>query len=256
MSAAGPDIGVGQSLGQRKRQEDRVAVWPDGGAEPALLVLSDGMGGAVGGDVAAELIVETVVGAFAEAAGGPGGPPPAPGVLRAAAERANQALRRRTAAEPDLRGMGGTLVAVHLLPGGVMFFSMGDSPLYLVRGGRAHRMNADHSVGGALDAAAARGEISPEDALARRDRNSIMSVLTGEPIAAMRMDETADVVPLTKGDLLVLASDGLDTLSPEEIAEIAGRPASSADLVAALLAAVEAAARPRQDNTTVVVARI
>ena len=248
-----PDIGSGQILGRRQRQEDRFAIVPDAQGAPRFLVLSDGMGGAVGGDVAAGLIVETVAEALSDAPYG--GEGPAGSALRAAAVAANKALRARVRADSDLEGMGGTLVIVHLAPEGVMFFSMGDSPLWRVRGGQAERLNADHSVGGLLDAQAARGEITSEEAASRRDRNSITSVLTGRPIQEMRMDETVDLVPLAPGDVLVLASDGLETLSPAAIAELASRNRPADDLVAALMEAVEAADRPKQDNCSAVVAR-
>lgn len=247
------DIGAGQVLGKRQRQEDRFAIAPDVRGAPRFLVLSDGMGGAVGGDVAASLIVEKVCEALAEAPYGGEGPPGS--ALRAAALSANKALKARVKADPDLEGMGGTLVIVHLGPDGLMFFSMGDSPLWRVRAGQVRRLNADHSVGGLLDAQVARGEISAEEAASRRDRNSITSVLTGRPIQDMRMDETVDLVPLAPGDVLVLASDGLDSLASPEIARLVSEDRPAAELAGALLAAVEALDRPRQDNCSVIVAR-
>jgi protein phosphatase len=246
------DIGQGQALGRRQRQEDRLAVVPGDGSPARFLVLSDGMGGAVGGDVAAGLIVETVVDELQRSSGnGLAG-----STLRAAAIRANDALRARVREEPDLEGMGGTLVIVRLVDSGLMFFSMGDSPFCLVRDGTCRQLNADHSVGGILDAQVARGELSAEAAASRRDRNSITSVIAGGKLAAMRMDETADLIPLAAGDVLVVASDGLDTLSREQVAEICSRDRSAEELAGDLLAAVEAADRPRQDNASVIVARI
>ncbi|HEY8004303.1 MAG TPA: protein phosphatase 2C domain-containing protein [Phenylobacterium sp.] len=244
------DISLGQSLGRRQRQEDRVTLVPDEAA-PRFLVLADGMGGAVGGDVAATLITETVAAELLDV--GLGGTP-AGSALRAAAINANAALKARVKAEPELDGMGGTLVIVQLAADGLMFFSMGDSPLHLVRAGRCERLNADHSVGGMLDAQVARGELSAEAAASRRDRNSITSVVAGGSLRGMRMDETADLAPLAAGDVLVLASDGLDTLAPDEIAAICSQGRPSQEIVNGLLAAVEAADRPRQDNASVIVA--
>jgi len=238
------DIGSAQSLGKRQRQEDRIAVLPGG-----LLVLSDGMGGAVGGDVAAETIVGVVCEALKDSAA-------AGSALRNAALAANKALRTRTRDEPDLEGMGGTVVIVRLTHEGALYFSMGDSPLWRVRGGRAERLNADHSVGGMLDAQVARGELSADEAMSRRDRNSITSVLTGAAVKGMRMDETADAIPLGGGDVLVLASDGLDTLQPDQIAETVERAGSAQQAADSLIAAVAAIDKPRQDNCSVIVARV
>jgi PPM family protein phosphatase len=252
LTLSDPDIASGQNLGKRARQEDRIAVVPGPSGRPELLILSDGMGGAVGGDIASELIVST----FIESWAGPGGAPGAVGsALRSAAFKANKALRGAVRKDSALAGMGGTLLAVLLAPGGILFFSMGDSPLFLVRGGATRRVNADHSVGGALDEAVSRGELSAAAAAERRDRNVITSVLMGEPLETMRMDEPADVVPLGRGDTLILASDGLETLSLEEIARIAASNGPSAQIVDDLLAAVEAKAKPRQDNVSAIVVR-
>jgi serine/threonine protein phosphatase PrpC len=247
--ALAPDVAMAQAIGQRQRQEDTVGRYPEDGPA-ALLVLSDGMGGAVGGNIASAIIVETVIEVFASAGGAPAGR-----LLRSAAHSANNAIAARVESEPELAGMGGTLVAVQLLPEGLMFFSMGDSPLYLVLEGEALRLNADHSVGGMLDAAVARGEITAEAALARRDRNAILSVIMGEPIERMRMDETVDIFPVARGDVLILASDGLDTITPAKVAEIVTATRTSAETAQALLAAVEAVGKPRQDNVSVIVAR-
>jgi serine/threonine protein phosphatase PrpC len=240
------DIATAQSVGQRTRQEDAVRLFPDG-ARARLLVLSDGMGGAVGGDVASRLITETVLAHANET------PDVHPGrALKSCALAANEALAQAIDEDPELDGMGGTLVIVAVLEEGLIFFSIGDSPLWLVRSGALIRLNADHSVGGLLDAAVARGEMDAEQAAARRDRNALVSVLTGEPIDRMAIDETIDVVPMRSGDVLICASDGLDTLQADQILTAARGP-SAAGVAQALLDAVEVAGRPRQDNTSVIV---
>jgi serine/threonine protein phosphatase PrpC len=247
-----PDIAFGQSLGKRARQEDCIAVAPSAPEPPRWLILSDGMGGAASGDVASDLIVSTFAAAVARAEAAPAA---AGSAMRNAAFEANKALRAAVRRDPALAGMGGTLVAVLLVPGGMLFFSMGDSPLYLVRAGRTVRINADHSIGGALDEAVRRGEISKAAAAERRDRNTITSVLMGEPLETMRMDEPADIIPLIAGDLLILASDGVETLTEEEIADIGAARRPSRQVVDDLLQAIETRDRPRQDNASVIVAR-
>ena len=249
---AAPDIAFGQSLGKRERQEDCIAVVPGPPERPRWLILSDGMGGAAGGDIASALIVSTFAASLSRLDGEPAA---AGSALRTAAFEANKALRSAMRKDPDLSGMGGTLLSVFLAPSGMLFFSMGDSPLYLVRAGQIWRINADHSIGGALDEAVRRGELSKEEAAGRSDRNMITSVLMGEPIEAMRMDEAADIVPLVPGDVLILASDGLETLPEDEIARIASVKGPSQKIVDDLLEAVEVRGRPRQDNASAIVAR-
>jgi serine/threonine protein phosphatase PrpC len=58
------------------------------------------------------------------------------------------------------------------------------------------------------------------------------------------------------GDVLVLASDGLDTLEPDQVAATVGRGGGAQAIAEALLAAVEAADKPRQDNCSVIVAKV
>ena len=67
------------------------------------------------------------------------------------------------------------------------------------------------------------------------------------------IDASAQPVAVKKGDRLLLASDGLLTLSEPEIAAILQKTqdAPLADSAAALIQAVEAAEHPHQDNTTV-----
>jgi serine/threonine protein phosphatase PrpC len=250
-------FGAAQWIGRRARQEDCLGVLPANGARaaatrPRLMVLSDGMGGAAAGDKAARLIVDTFLGAYEaeEADGAPIGR-----ALREAAEAANRAVARAVELDPELDGMGGTLLAIALVEGGAMMISIGDSPLWRVRSGQVKRLNADHSVGGALDEAVARGEISPEVAREARDRNSVTSVIVGAPLHTMRVDETIDVIPMTAGDLLVAASDGLETLSEPEIAHCLAAAGSAEDCAKSLVEAVKVVGHPKQDNTTVLIAR-
>ena len=67
------------------------------------------------------------------------------------------------------------------------------------------------------------------------------------------IDASAQPVAVEKGDRLLLASDGLLTLSDQEIAAILQKTqdAPLEDSAAALIQAVEAAEHPHQDNTTI-----
>lgn len=246
------DIGMRQALGERERQEDSVLLFPEGNAA-RLLVLSDGMGGAAGGDVASRLIVRSMARMFDGEVGSNEGNPAR--VLQEGARLANRTIRQAVKADPDLEGMGGTLVAVVLLEGGFLYFSMGDSPMWLVRDGRIERINSNHSIGGLLDAAVARGEMTDEAARSQKNRNSITSVIMGEPIETMRRDECVDIVPAGRGDMLILASDGIETLAEDQILQICLEGGDAGSLAAALVNAVGAVGRRRQDNTSVIVAR-
>ena len=133
--------------------------------------------------------------------------------------------------------------------GKVWWVSVGDSHLYLIRDRELSKKNEDHSYGGYLDRMAAQGmEIEPEPGLSR---NMLMSAMTGDDIA--EIDCPNDHVQLLPGDRLIIASDGLDTLSDGTIIQMSAWSQTPKNAVEALLKAVEDADRPRQDNTTVIV---
>ncbi len=136
---------------------------------------------------------------------------------------------------------------------GVQFLSIGDSLLLRWRKGRLDRVNADHSIGGALDTAVRKGLMPAEEAASAAGRNRITSALTGAPLDQMRIDETVGPVACRPGDRWILASDGLDTLSMTEIAAILATSQTAQNAADQLVAAVEAQDRSGQDNTTVVV---
>ena len=114
-------------------------------------------------------------------------------------------------------------------------------------------MNENHSIGGVLDRRAAAGEITVQEAAEDAERSRLLEAVLGEDIK--RVDAPPDPLPLQPGDLVILASDGVETCSLEELREIAAGPSSSAGLVGAILQAVEAHALPSQDNATVIVLR-
>ncbi len=70
------------------------------------------------------------------------------------------------------------------------------------------------------------------------------------------VDRSHRPLALRSGDVVVLASDGIHTISHDAIARAVDTTSSPARMAEALLAAVEAAGDPHQDNTTVVVVRV
>jgi len=129
--------------------------------------------------------------------------------------------------------------------------SVGDSPLFLFRDGKLEKINRDHSLYGDLLELVAAGKLTQAEADADPRKNTLMSAITGEPLA--RIDVNA--IELEPGDTVVLASDGIDSLAPPRLAEVLAQTHSEdpASRAAAILKAVEQVGRPKQDNTTVIV---
>jgi protein phosphatase len=218
--------------------------------KPLLAVLADGMGGHVGGarasKTACRAFIDTYLAAARNSDSEPGGR------LEAALAAANAALAEAVAGDRALNGMGCTLIGA-LLDGALLrWISVGDSHLFLLRKGELFLLNENHSLAPVLDELAAQGQITPDEAASHPRRHYLRSALTGEEI------ELVDFVPeglaLEPGDWVVLASDGIDTLEPDEIADLIERGAArgGADGVAeGLIAAIDGLAAPGQDNTTV-----
>ena len=239
-----------QIPGKREYQEDDYGLL-DGrdlgldGSEHSMLLVADGMGGHVGGATASGLLSKTFVEAYPQASG------PIVDRLRDCLEAANKAIAAAIAENPELDGMGSTLVAAVVSSEGLNWISVGDSPLWLFRDGQLERLNADHSMAPVLADLVATGRMTAEEAARDPSRHSLRSAVMGDDIHLI--DVSSQPVAVEKGDRLLLASDGLMTLSDQEIEAILRKTqdAPLEDSAAALIQAVEAAEQPHQDNTTV-----
>ena len=118
---------AGQIPGKRDYQEDdygvldgRADVGIDGG-EHTLLLVADGMGGHVSGDTASRLINKTFIETYPRASG------PVTDRLRECVDAANQAIAKAVEEQPELDGMGSTLLAAVVSQRGLEWLSIGDS---------------------------------------------------------------------------------------------------------------------------------
>jgi serine/threonine protein phosphatase PrpC len=107
----------------RQRNEDAFHVGQ------SLLAVADGMGGCVAGDIASATVIDVL-----RLYDRPTAPVGLSGVLGQAIHAANQALKSRITAEPDLAGMGTTLVAMLWADSTAVVANIGDSRVYLLRG--------------------------------------------------------------------------------------------------------------------------
>lgn len=211
----------------------------------ALIVMADGMGGHAAGNIASQMVVNTFNREFTSRFG----TDEVPLILREALDKSNESLRASVKETPGLEGMGCTMVTAAISNRRLWWISVGDSHLYLVRKGKLSKQNADHSYGGYLDRMAAKGTpVEPEPGLSR---NMLMSAIMGEELGEVDCREKH--YQLQPGDRIIVASDGLDTISTDTVLKLSAQSVTPRDCVAALLNAVEDANKPRQDNTTVVV---
>lgn len=196
-------------IGGRKYNQDRVAYAYSDGA--LLLVLADGMGGHLHGELAAQLAIQTYVNAFEEAA--------QPRILNPS-EFLNLVMQSAHAAiiryahEQKLDGNPGTTCVAAIVQDGQVFWAhAGDSRLYLIRENNVLARTKDHSV---VQQWIDRGMIEAKDVRTHPDRNKITNCLGAEE--GMFFVESSAALTLQRGDSIILCSDGLwGPLSGSEI---------------------------------------
>ena len=219
----------------------------EGGSRELLLVLADGMGGHRGGAAASRIAVEAFGNAFGSRQSA------VSDRLDDGLEMANQAVAEAASGDPALHDMGTTLVGAHILNGNrLRWISVGDSPLWRLDEGCLTRLNKDHSMKPVLPQLVEMGLLTADEAESDLRRHQLRSAVMGNEIPHIDLQDEA--VELATDHVVVIASDGLETLDEALIANILESNRDSAtSTVNALLAAVQAEHQPRQDNTTVIV---
>lgn len=251
------DVASVLNRGCRDYQEDAIATDFPLGAEFGYAVLSDGMGGHAAGDVASKIVVTEVfselkfqssdIMKFSENVCK---------VLKSAAISANECMAAHATSNPDTAGMGATLVAPVFVRDELYWISIGDSPLYLLRDGKLRQLNEDHSLGPHIDYMVRSGMMSEDVGRNHPDRNALTSVLIGEAIE--RIDCPERPFKLKNGDILIVASDGLQFLSDSQISDIvcSNSDLGSAMIAETLLDELRELGDPEQDNVCFSVIRV
>jgi protein phosphatase len=234
-AAALSDIGL-----RRRTNEDCFALEPDLG----LYLVADGMGGHSAGQVASELAAQASVSALRTLVDASAS---LTEKLRYSVAAANREILATAQANPDLAGMGTTLVAVLAGDDRIALAHVGDSRAYLVTGGRIRQLTDDHSLVAEL---VRRREITETAARGHPHRHVLTRAL------GVRRTVEADLAELTPaaGDTFVLCSDGLTGLvHDDEIAKVVGG-AEDLDAICARLVDL-ANDRGGEDNITIVLVR-
>lgn len=212
----------------------------------SLLAVSDGMGGALAGEVASRLAVETVRDRMLQLqAHSRYRQLPFPERLRLAVEEANQLINVEGASNPEHKGLGATFTAAAALGNRLYFAQVGDSRAYLIRHGKITRITKDQSlVQQLIDA----GQITEEEAETHSYRNVILQALG----AHGNINVEVNWIKLCQTDTLVLCSDGLSgKVRADEIARLV---LGTSDLNAACQSLISLAnERGGEDNITVVI---
>lgn len=207
-----------------------------------LLVVADGMGGHRGGATASRLATETIGSVFESSMAN------SPDTLYDALNAANSTVHQTSLEDPELRGMGTTIVTVLFdSEGAVWVAHVGDSRAYRLHEAGMEQITEDHSVVGEM---VRRGMITSDQAEVHPRRNEILRSIGVESSVEIDVARVASA----PGDVYVLCSDGLSGLVSD--AEIASVVQSASPEVAAARLVAMANDRGAPDNVTVQVAKL
>jgi protein phosphatase len=245
-SAGQTDVGQ-----KRKGNEDSFLI----DDELQLYVVADGMGGRKAGEVASRLVIETISKTMHKLVSAES-PDQMVGVDRNLSSQANQlvyAIRRANLKtyeyaqnDESCKGMGSTVSAVYFSDNQAIVSNVGDSPIYLVRDGRAEVVSTMHTVMAEQEA------LAPDGGL-KLGQQYLHMITRAMGIGETVNPDTAEIF-FQEGDILVICSDGLsDKAFPEEICEIVEKNAPEDSCRKLVDMANE---RGGDDNITVIVLKL
>ena len=222
----------------RSRNEDVALIRP----ERNLLAVADGMGGRNGGHIAARVAIDEIVDSVPVRVENES-------QLSDATERANKLVFRRAQENPDLSGMGATIVVMTIVDDAAVFCHVGDSRGYLFRDSKIEQLTKDHSV---VQEQVDRGLITPDEARHALNR----SVVTQAIGPSMVISPTTTQCKIQPEDIFLLCSDGLSDFVEEGVMQdiLSTNGGNLRKAVASLID--EAADQGSTDNITAVVGKI
>lgn len=249
---APPWIGAGLTdIGRvRKINQDEFFVSND----LQLWIVADGMGGHAGGEIASQIAIETIPTFFKsqpdEKSSSPILAANLETLLVQAIESANQRILEQAGQNPEIKGMGTTVVAVAMAHTAdhsqAVIAHAGDSRVYVLRNKILTLWTKDHTF---MEERMALNLITPEQVRTHPLRHVLTKALGIDPQAT----PTVQTYELEPTDVLLLCSDGLTRImTDQEIQALLMKDTPNLDRMCHRL--VETANRlGGEDNITVVV---
>ena len=241
--SADTDIGT-----YREKNEDYLY------AEKNLFIVADGMGGHIAGEIASTLAVETFIKDFNHNLKNINKETEnltsrrIKELLLGSIQSANREIFEKALLQPEYYGMGTTFTGCYIQKDKAYIIHVGDSRLYIKRGGDLNLLTSDHTIVGELFR---KGEISYEDTFNHPQRNYLTNVL------GVAKDINPDFITykILSEDILLICSDGLNSmLRDKDIAIIIGKNKKAEDISKNLIKA--AIRKGGLDNITVIVIKI
>ena len=192
------------------------------GTTAQYAVVCDGMGGANGGNIASKIAVEVIGSRIRDGFEQSMSAHSVERLLESAMATANSGVYERAMQQPELAGMGTTVVAAITCGNKAYISHVGDSRLYLWRDGTLTPITRDHSV---VQELVESGQISADEARSHPRKNYITRALGVTDDESGEYDELA----LLPGDRLLLCTDGLtNEVSPRILSKLLNQDAETA----------------------------
>lgn len=190
ITAGATDIGM-----TRKTNQDSIAI----DDQNKLFIVADGMGGHNGGDIASQISAENfpkILNARKEEIKEP------KELIQYCMSAVNKLIFEKAKAEPQLKGMGTTVVAHYFHGTNLYVGNIGDSRSYLINNGMLFQLSRDHSF---VQELVTQGIYTREAAKADKQKNVITRTVGFEE------EVEADVYTykICKNDIFLICSDGL-----------------------------------------------
>ena len=227
-------------IGGRKVNQDRMGYCYT--RDALLMLLADGMGGHIQGEVAATIAMQTMSALFQEVAQPYVKKPEQ--FLEDGMFAAHREIHRYRAVNDLPETPRTTLVACLVQHGTALWAHVGDSRLYWMRRGQIVSRTRDHSR---VEALIAQGRLDPSERHTHPDRNKLFNCLGAPSIPMVDMGRPCTLQP---GDVILMCSDGLWAVLPEQTLASAIGAATVVRAVPELVHGAAAAAGKNSDNVT------
>jgi protein phosphatase len=192
----------------REQNEDNIGFFPDKYMcecpENNIYIVADGMGGAVAGELASKVVVDTIKEFFVTAFSAQD--------INACVKtmeyvilKANNILREHISSNLKLQGMGTTVVALHFDKNKACIVHVGDSRCYRIRNNKIERLTTDHSV---VQELYETGQITFDEIHTHPKRNMITRAIGTE----QNVTGDINIVSVKQNDIFLLCSDGLSSV--------------------------------------------
>lgn len=242
-------IGKVHAVGKRENQQDSFAYSDVADQKTVeekgiLLLVADGMGGMENGAAVSATVAIEALRYFDTYAPDDDIPSYLNDMAEYINDKVNELLGPR-----GIGRSGSTLVAMHIKDHMAHWISIGDSCIYLYQDNALTRLNTLHNYGTQLNEKLERGEMTLEEVMAEPNKHALTSYIGAGEIELI--DQNFEPLMLHSGDRIVLMSDGIETVSEEELGRMLRYDVEEAALK--LRYQIEQINKKNQDNFTAII---